>query len=195
MVLPPNDVKICQVYCCVQSGWLMSSWFVLSCWMLPSSQLLVMSLLCTLLKAHLGYLHLDWASLRCWISLLKSSGPVQTVFALWVRVPMTLYLATRLWWLSNCKYWSVWVVFLYTEMERELSASGLTKVSRNEMVPFSWLTSTVNFIAGSILFIWSRNNCFWITKVSSTNLYQCLGGLRQCGELLFQNTPCIGLLL
>ena len=139
---------------------LVSPWFVLSCWMLPSSSLLVVNLLCTLSKAHLGYLHLDWASLGCWISLLKSSSPVQTVSGLWVRAPMTLYLAAILWWLSNCKYWSVWVGFLYTALEMELSASGLTKVSRNGMVPFSWLPSTVNFIAGSILFIWSRNNCF-----------------------------------
>ena len=34
-----------------------------------------------------------------------------------------------------------------------------------------------------------------MTKVSSTNLYQCLGGLSQYGGLLFQNTPCISLLL
>ena len=160
---------------------LVSPWFMLSCWMVPSSWLLVMNLLCTLSKAHLGYWHLDRASLRCWISLLKNSSPVQTVSPLWVRVPVTLYLSARLWWLSHCKYWSVWVGFLYTEIERELSASGLTKVSRNGMAPFSWLPSTVNFIAGSILFIWSRNNYLGLLlddKVSSTNLYQCLGGLR-----------------
>ena len=158
---------------------LLSLWLVLSCWVLPFSQLLVINLLWTLSRAHLGYLHLDRTSLRCCISLLKNSSPVQTVFALWVRVPMTLYLAARLCWLSHCRYWSVWMGFLYTEIDRELSTSSLSKVWRKRMAPFSSLPSTVNFIAGSILFIWSRNNYIWdsccMTKVSSTNLYQCLG--------------------
>ena len=157
-----------------------------------------MNLFCTLSKAHLGYLHLDRASLSCWISLLKSSSPVQTDLPSGWGYQWH-YLVDRLWWLSHCKYWSVWLGFLYTEIERKLSASGLTKVSRNGMAPFSWLSPTVNFIAGSILYIWSRNNCFWdsywMTKVSSTNLYQCLVGLKQCGGLLFWNTPCISLLL
>ena len=122
--------------------------------------------------AHLGYLHLTKASLRCCNSSLRSSGAVHTVLALWVSVPMTLYLAERLWWLSYCKYWSVWVGFWYTVILNELSVLGLTKVSRNGIVPFSWLSLTVNFIAGSTQFIWSRNNFYgpvagW-QKVSST---------------------------
>ena len=165
---------------------LLSPWSVVPSWVLPSSQMLFRNLLSTLSNAHLGYLHLDRAFLRCCISLLRGSGPVQTVFALWVRVPMTLYLAARLWWLSDCKYWSVWVGFLYTEIDKELSASGLTKVSRKAIVPISWLPSTVNFIAGSILFMHSRNNYLWascwMTKVSSTNLNQYQG-------ISFQNTP------
>ena len=121
----------------------------------------------------------DRASLRCCYSFFRSSGPVQTVLTLWLRVPMTLYLAARLWWLSHCTYWSVWLGFLYTEIDRELSASGLTKISRNGIAPFSWLPSTVNFIAGSTWLMWFRNNCLWascwMTKVSSTNLNQYLG--------------------
>ena len=86
--------------------------------------------------AHLGYLHLTKSSLWCSNSF-KSSGPLQTVLGLWVRVPMTLYLAERLWWLSHCKYWSVWVGLEYTVMDRELCASCLTKVSGKGIDPFS----------------------------------------------------------
>ena len=145
---------------------------VVSSWMLPSSWLLFRSLLWTLFIAHLGCLHLDRSSLRCYYSLLQSSCPIQTILALWIRVLMTLYLAARLWWLSYCKYWSVWVGFLYIEIDKELSSSGFTKVSRKGIALFLWLPSTVNIIAVSKLLMWSRNNCLlascWMTKVSST---------------------------
>ena len=149
--------------------------------MLPSSQLLSKTLLCTLLMAQKGYLHLTKAFLRCWSSLRRSSGSVQTVLVLWVSVPMTLYFADRLWWLSHCKYWSVGVSLWYTVMESELSANGVTKVSRNGIAPFPWVPSTVNLIAGSMLLIWFRNAslwaCCWMTYVSSTNLYHTWEGL------------------
>ena len=74
-----------------------------------SSQLLLMYLFCSSFIAHLGYLHFARASLRCSNPSLRRSHMVHTVLALWVRVPMTLYLAARLWFLSHCKYWSVWV--------------------------------------------------------------------------------------
>ena len=112
--------------------------------LLLTSQLLLMYLHCTLLMAQCGYLHLTRASLRSCNSFWTSSGLVQTVLALWVSVPMTLYLADRLWWLSHCKYWSVWVGLQYTVMERELSAWGVTKVSRKGMAPSPWWPSTVN---------------------------------------------------
>ena len=135
---------------------------------------------CTLFVAHLGYLCLTRASLRRCNSSFKSPGVVQTVLALWVSVPVTLYLADRLWWLSHCKYWSALVGLWYTIMLRELSASGLTKVLRKGVASFSWLPSTVNFILGFILFIWSRKSCLWaccwMTQVSSKNLYQNLEG-------------------
>ena len=60
---------------------------------------------------------------------------VQMVLALWVSVPMTLYLADRLWWLSHCKYWSVCVGLQYAVMDKELSAKGVTKVSRKGIAP------------------------------------------------------------
>ena len=101
---------------------------VLPTWLLPfSSQFPFITLFWTLLMAHLGYLHLASASLRCCSSSFRSSGVVQTDLALWVSVPMTLYLAASLWWLSHCKYWSVCVGLQYTLMLRELSASGMTQ--------------------------------------------------------------------
>ena len=111
--------------------------------------------------AQWEYLHLTKAFLRCCNSLWRSSGPVQTVLALWVSVPMTPYLADRWWWLSHCKYWSVCVGLWYTVIERELSACSVTKVSRKGMAPFHWVPFTVNLIAGSILLMWSRNACLW----------------------------------
>ena len=62
-------------------------------WVLPlSSWLPFITLFCTLFMAHLGYLHLTSASLRCCNSSSKSPGVVQTDLALWVNVPMTLFL-------------------------------------------------------------------------------------------------------
>ena len=148
---------------------------------LVSSQLLLITLFCTLLMAQLGYLHLPRAPLRCFNSSLRSSGVVQTTFSLWVSVPMMLYLEDKLWWLSHCKYWSLWVGFWYTWKERELSASGVTRVSRKGIAPFARFPSTVNLIAGSILLIWSRNPCLcaccWMTHVSFTNLNHAQGGI------------------
>ena len=103
-----------------------------------SLQLLLINLFWTLFMAQGGYLHLTRASLRCDNSFENSSGLVQTVFALWVNIPMTLYLADKLWWLSHCKYWSVWVGLWYTVNDRELSASGVTKVWCKTL---SWLES------------------------------------------------------
>ena len=106
------------------------------------SWLLLVYLFCISLMTHLGYLHLTRASQRCSNSSLRSSGVVHTVLALWVRVPMTLYLADRL--LSHCKYLSVWMGLWYTAIEREWSTWGMTKVSKKGIAPLSWLPSTVN---------------------------------------------------
>ena len=102
-----------------------------------SSRLLLRTLFCTLLMAQYGYLQFPRAPLRCFNSSLRSSGVVQTTLVLWVSVPMTLYLEDKLWWLSHCKYWSVWVGFWYTWKDRELSARGVTRVSRNGIAPFA----------------------------------------------------------
>ena len=63
---------------------------------LVSSWLLLITLFWTLLMAQLGYLHLPRASFRCFNSSLRSSRVVQTTLALWVSVPMTLYLEDKL---------------------------------------------------------------------------------------------------
>ena len=148
----------------------------------PSLTCLVdlLSLFSTLSKAHLGYLHLVRAFLRCSFSCWSNSGLLHTVEALWDRVWITLNLAERWWWLCHCKYWSVCVGFLYTVMDRVPSASGLTIVSKKGMDPSSLLSSTVNLIAGSTLLMCWRKSCLlaslWMTKVSSTYLCHNLGG-------------------
>ena len=125
-------------------------------------------------------MHLVRAFLRWSFSFWSNSGLLYMVEALWERVWMTLNLAERWWWLSHCKYWSVCVGFLYTDMDREPSASRLTIVSKKGMDPSSLLSSTVNLMAGSTLFMCWRKPCLlaslWMTKVSSTYLPQNLGG-------------------
>ena len=151
------------------------------------------SLFFTLSKAHSRYLHWVRAFLRCSFSCLSNSGLLHTVLALWERVLITLNLAERLWWLSHCKYWSVWVGFLYTVMDRLPFSSGFTMVSKKGMEPSSLLSSTVNFMAGSTLLMCCRKSCLltslWMTKVSSTNLCQNLGGGMQCLGLFALSTP------
>ena len=76
------------------------------------------------------------------------------------------------------RYWSVWVGFLYTIMDRLPSTSGFTMVSKKGMEPSSLLSSTVNSIAGpTLLMCWGKScllTSLWMTKVSSTNLHQNL---------------------
>ena len=133
----------------------------------------------TLSKAHFGYLHWVSVFLRWSISLQRSLGLLYTVLALWVRVLITLNFVERWWWLSHCRYWSRWIGFLYTVMDRLPSASGLPMVSQKGMAPSSLLSSIVNWIMGPTLLMCCRKSClltsFWITKVSSTYLHQSLG--------------------
>ena len=110
----------------------------------------------------------------------RSSGLLQTVFSLYVRVLITLYLAERWWWLSHCRYWSVWVGFLYTVIDNLPSVSGFTMVSKKGMAPSSLLSSTVNPMVMSTQFMCSRKfylwSSFWMTNASSTYLSHNLGG-------------------
>ena len=102
-------------------------------WLLASSETSLdglLSLFSTLSKAHLGYLNWVSAFLRWTFSFWRRSGLLHTVWALWVRVWITLNFAERWWWLSHCRYWSMWVGFLYTVIDRVPSASGFTMVSK-----------------------------------------------------------------
>ena len=68
---------------------------------------------------------------------LQQLGVEQTVDTLWYRVPATLYLDRIVWWLSHCRYKSVWVVFLNTDVFRLPSSSGVTRMSRKGIDPSS----------------------------------------------------------
>ena len=80
-------------------------------------------------------------------------------------------------------------------MEKVSSASGLMVVSRKGMEPSSLVSSTVNWMEGSNVLMWWRNSSFcewcWITKVSSTYLFQILGGAVLLKWLCSQMLPCI----
>ena len=84
-------------------------------------------------------------------------------------------------------------------MDRPPFSSGFTMVSKKGMEPSTLLSSTVNFMAGSPLLMCWRKSCLftslWMTKMSSTNLHQDLGGGVQCLGLFALSTPCKGLLL
>ena len=123
---------------------------------LLSSLAHLVSFLSTLSMAHLGYLQWDDPFL-CG----RTSGLLQTVFALWVNVWITCYFADRWWWLSHGRYCSVWVGFLYTVIDRLPSLSGLTMVSKNGMAPSSLLSPTVNFMTRTILLMCSRKFCLF----------------------------------
>ena len=67
-----------------------------------------MNFLSTLSSALLGYLHFARAFLNCCISLLKSSGLVQTVLALWVRVLKLFHIVSHL---LCCPYIYTYLLF------------------------------------------------------------------------------------
>ena len=105
---------------------------------------------------------------------------MQTVLALCVRVLNTLYLAVRLWLLSQWRHWSLCVGFLYTVVSRLLLGPVVARVSLNGRDPLVLGSSAVNCMCCSMQLRCCRNCClcsaFWITKVSSTYLYHTLGG-------------------
>ena len=80
--------------------------------------------------AHLGYLQPLRTFSRCSNSLLMNSSVEHKVLALCVRVLIMLYLEAKLWLLSNWRYCSVWVGFLYTFVVKVPSALGVIKRSK-----------------------------------------------------------------
>ena len=149
----------------------LSSWLLL----LLSFQLLSMYLLWTFWMAHPGYLHLPKASLRCCISFWKSSGLQQTVLALWVRVSMTLYLAERLWWLSQCMYWSVWVGMWYTVIDKKFSKMSPNIYSSAVYVPPDSI-SLIQFYYE----VNHRTQNMWFNNTTEMNLYRSSMPLQIC---------------
>ena len=86
--------------------------------------------------------------------------------------------------------------FLYTVMDREPSASGLTIVSKKGMEPSSLLSSTVNLMSGSTLFMCLKETLFVGLLVDDKGIIHIpapeLGGGVQYLELFGPSTPCIG---
>ena len=111
-----------------------------------------------LFKAQLGYLQDMSAFWRgsCFSSMCCLVE--HTSLALWNNVLMTLYLAVMAWWLSHCKYWLVWVGFLYTVVGILPSACGVTWVSRKGIDPSALVFSAVNWMPSSMEFIWLKNS-------------------------------------
>ena len=112
---------------------------------------------------------------------LQQLGVEQTVDALWYRVPVTLYLDGIVWWMSHCRYKSVCVVFLNTDVFRLPSSSGVTRMSRKGKDPSSLTSSQVDLILGCIEFRCCRKLSLLflliIVNVSSTNLFHRVGGI------------------
>ena len=111
---------------------------------------------------------------RCYC-LCNTSWLEQVVLALWYNVPTTLYFDGIVWWLSNCKYKSVCLGFLSTEVWRASSSLGVIRIPKNGMVP----SVMENFMLGLMEFKCSRKlflSCFlMIVSVSCTYLFQSTG--------------------
>ena len=163
--------------------WLLPLEVLVSCDVLPawvlllplSSQLSFISLYCALFMAHLGYLHLTKASLRCCNSLLRSSGVVQTVSALWVTVSerkimmiIPLQVLVSMGWFAIHLYAKGTVCLGFDQGIKKRDSPILLITFDSEL--YTWIY-TVYIIQKSCL--WA---CCWMTQVSSTNLYQNLGG-------------------
>ena len=111
--------------------------------------------------AHAGYLQLLSASCRCCSSTFNRSSLEQMVLALCCNEPTTLYFDATVWLLSNWRYRSVWVGFLYTVVFKFPSLSGVIRTSRKGIEPSSPASSLVNWMCSSMLFRCFRNSDFW----------------------------------
>ena len=119
----------------------------------------------SLLRTNSGYRHLFRALLRWSSSSFSRCWLEHTVLALCFKVLITLNLADRCWWLFHCKYWSVCVGFLYTDVSREPSDWVITIVSRKGMDPSVPASSVVKWMCGSILLMCSRKPCFFVASI------------------------------
>ena len=78
----------------------------------------VLILALVLFMAHFGYLHCIRALSICCCSSSICCWLEQTCLALCSKVLIILYLLAMAWWLSQYRYWLVWVGFLYTVVAR-----------------------------------------------------------------------------
>ena len=133
-----------------------------------------------LLRVHAGYLHFVRALNGCCSSCCNSWGLEHVVFALWCRVPTTLYLDDIVWWLSHCKYKSVWVGFLYTDVLRLPSSFGVTRAWNHLFWNLHWWIE----VFWSMELTWSRKLLLWAVlmtvNASSTYHFHKEGGLWWC---------------
>ena len=84
------------------------------------------------------------------------------------------------WWLSHCKYCSLYIGFLKTIIIKLPSDCGMTKVSRKGIGVSARVFSALNFMPSSWrCYDWKKYSLcvdFMTTKVSSTNLFHRLWG-------------------
>ena len=99
-----------------------------------------------LFNSQLGYLQDVSAFWRCSCSSSRCCLVEHTALALGNNVLMTLYLPVMAWWVSHCKYWLVWVGFLYTVVSILPSLEGVTRVSRKGIDPSILVFSAVNWM-------------------------------------------------
>ena len=133
------------------------------------------NLCCYWLRTQEGNWQCWRAVLMCSSSLSILSWDEETSLALCAKVLKTLCFAVMWWLLCQCKYWSVWVGFLYIVVLKVLSGSMVTRVSKKGSESCC-IGSTMNWLCGSWLLICcSRSwlcSALLMTKVSSTNLSQ-----------------------
>ena len=79
---------------------------------------LQLKLCCRLFRAHGGKLHACKGFLMCSNSLCNDCWLVETTLALCTKVLKTVCFAAIKWLLSQCRYWSVCLGFLNTEVMR-----------------------------------------------------------------------------
>ena len=146
-----------------------------------------------LLMAHAGYLQADKTFCMCVCSSSNWSLLEQISLAPCSSELMTLYLLDMAWWLSHCKYWLVWVGFLYTVVDRLPSLFGVTRVSKKAWLHQLW------WFQLWILYSHHLSWCGWKThlyivlpkwqkchlQISSTDL----GDMVLSPGLLFQISP------
>ena len=112
--------------------------------------------------AHIGYLQSDKASCICFCSCFNNSWLEHMFLALCSNELITLYLFDMAWWLSHFRYKLVWVGFLYTLVCRLPSCFGVIKLSKKGMDPSSLVSSTVNLMWLSTVFMWWKNSSLYL---------------------------------